>query len=66
MASEIRLRAKRRIGELSEALETAPRGGKGGGSGLPGPGKVAKSTALKAAGLSTSEANRCEQITVTR
>ncbi len=62
MASEIRLRAKRRIGELSAKLETSPRGGKGGGSGLPSAGKSAKSAALKAANLSTSEANRCEHI----
>lgn len=62
MAAEIRLRAKLRIGELSKELDKAKHGGKGGGSEIPAPGKVVKSAALKAAGLSTSEAHRCEQL----
>ena len=61
-AAEIRIRAKRRIGELSAALEKATPGGAGGGSELPTAGKIAKSAALKEAGISTSEAHRCEKL----
>jgi len=58
-ASEIRLRAKYRLGQISKTLETEK----------PGP-KVTsqrrevtpKNKALKEAGLSTSEAHRCEQL----
>lgn len=57
--SEIRIRARRRIGELSLALEPAPRGGKGGSSKSPNGGKF---EALKSAGLSKSDAQRCERI----
>jgi len=80
--AEIRLRAKRRIGELSRELEgTGPKGGRP--RNVPGSGNVSKKAALeaagrgtvrlpvdgkpkkavlKAAGLSTSEANRCEKL----
>ena len=55
--AEIRLRARRRVGELSAALGTAQ-----GVRGEPLPSAGKKSDALAAAGLSTSEAHRCEQI----
>ena len=58
--SEIKLRATRRIGELSRELEKATPD-KGHGAGLPTGGKT-KNEALKAAGLSTSSAHRCEQV----
>lgn len=58
-AAKIRLRAKRRIGELSKALEVAPSGRAA--VSLPNVGK-SKSEALKEAGLSKSEAHRCEQV----
>ncbi len=57
--AEIQLRAKRRIGELSAALETIE------GEHLkrvPDAGRIAKRAALTEAGLSKSEAHRCEQI----
>lgn len=57
--AEIKLRATRRIGELSRDLEKAPRGGLGGTSKLPNGGKNA---VLKAAGISTSAAHRAEQL----
>ena len=58
-AAEIRIRAKRRIGELSAALEKSKPGPQDTSHG----GEVTlKSTALKDAGISTSEAGRCEQI----
>lgn len=56
--AEIRLRAKRRIGELSADLERAA----GANQHFPNDGKKRKGEALRAAGLSTSEAHRCEQI----
>lgn len=60
MAAEIRLRARRALGELSAALEgTGPRGGRP--LNLPRHRKV-KSHTLKAASVSVSEAHRCEQI----
>lgn len=57
--AEIKLRATRRIGELSAALEKAPRGGAGGTTKVPAGGKNA---VLKAAGLSTSAAHRAERL----
>lgn len=60
--SEIKLRADRRIGEISNDLEKAKPGGAGGGSELPTGGKIAKNEALKQAGISTSTAHRCEQL----
>jgi len=57
--SWIKLRARRRIGEITRELEKAPRGGSGGTSKNPSGGK--KET-LKQAGLSTSVANRCEKV----
>lgn len=58
--TEIKLRASRRIGELSTELEKAP--GPGRGKRCPTGGTSFKRDALKAAGLSKSEAHRCEQI----
>jgi hypothetical protein len=55
--AEIRLRAYRRIGEISRELETAEA--HGGKIWLPDGGKT-KAAVLKAAGLSTSVAQRCE------
>ena len=55
----IRLRAKRRIGELSAQLDNVQ------GENLPNvprSGSTTKTATLKAAGISTSEAGRCEQI----
>lgn len=58
--AEIRMRAKRRIGELSTSLETGqPRDG---GGRLASSGNTAKAVILKSAGLSTSEAHRCEKL----
>ena len=54
--AEIRLRARRRIGELSAALETAPNQHARSGGG------TTKVEALAAAGISKTEAHRCEQI----
>jgi hypothetical protein len=59
--SEIRLRAVIRIGELSRELEKAEHGGAGGGSKFP-PLGTSKEQALAEAGLSTSTANRYEQL----
>ena len=62
--SEIRLRADLRIGEISLELEKAKLGsepGRRGGNGLP-LGGIPKNEALKAAGLSTQEASRCERL----
>ena len=60
--AEIRLRAKRRIGELSRELETsAGAGGHNRRSSQPREEPTKKAT-LAAAGLSTSEANRCEKL----
>ena len=58
-AAEIKLRAQRRIGKISKTLEKGR--GKGKGQVLPTGGKY-KNQTLKAAGLSTSAANRCEKI----
>lgn len=57
--AEIRVRAKRRIGELSGALETVQ------GCNLPNvpsAGQTGKREALTAAGLTKTEAHRCEQL----
>ncbi len=56
--AEIRLRAKRRIGELSARLPTAN------GVNLPnvGPKPLGKLETLRAAGISKDDANRCEHI----
>lgn len=57
--AEIKVRAVRRIGELSAALETAPSGRAA--VSLPAVGK-SKSDALTEAGISSSSANRYEQV----
>lgn len=56
--AEIRLRAKRRLGELSSRLPTAN------GMNLPnvGPKPAGKLETLRAAGISKDDANRCEHI----
>lgn len=59
--AEIRVRAKRRIGELSAVLEKAPCG-PGRGKSLSEAGKPFKAATLKAAGISTTEGFRCEQL----
>ena len=59
-AAEIRLRAKRRIGELSKALEKS-KGGSNPSATLPCNGK-SKSEVLTEAYISTSEAYRCEKL----
>jgi len=59
--AEIKLRARRKIGEYSSKLENAQGKGKDtDASPLPTAGK--KSEQLKAAGVSTSVANRCEKL----
>lgn len=58
--AEIRLRARRRVGQLTSVLSDGR--GPGRGKKVPELGKVFKSTAIKAAGLSTSEVHRCEKI----
>jgi len=58
MAAEIRTRAKRRVGEISQALEKAKNQHT---SALTSSGK-SKSETLKEAGISLIEANRCEQL----
>jgi len=60
--AEIRLRARRRIGDLSVKLDTERERDSRTGILLPTLGKQAKSAALKTAGLSTSEAHRCDKI----
>lgn len=59
-AAEIKLRAARRIGELTRELEKV--GGPGRGKRLPPGGSLSKTETLKAAGISTQQASRCEQI----
>ncbi len=61
-AAKIRLRAKRRIGELSKALEVAPAGRPAENMSHARDKLGGKREALKAAGLSKSEAHRCEQV----
>lgn len=60
--SEIKLRARRRIGEISQTLETADFVNDEKGHRVPSGGKAVKRDALAAAGLSTSVANRCEKL----
>ena len=57
--AEIKLRAQRRIGEISKELEKAPSGRAA--VSLPASGKSKKDT-LKSAGISTSAAQRYEEI----
>lgn len=59
--AEIKLRAMRRIGELSAELDKAKPGGTGGGAKVPPLGR-SKVDTLKAAGISKSAADRCEKI----
>ncbi len=59
--AEIKLRALRRMGELSKALETAHKAGQGTDVQLPNSGKL-KSEQLSDAGVSTSSAGRAEQL----
>lgn len=59
-AAEIKARAMRRLGELSSELDKS-KGGANPQATLASNGK-SKSQSLKAAGLSTSQAHRCEQI----
>ena len=59
MAAEIKLRAYRRVGEISRGLEAAPSGRAA--VSRPTNGK-SKTKTLKDAGISKSTANRCEQI----
>jgi len=63
-AAEIKARAARRIGELSRELDAVSREerGKMAHGALPGAGTCSKTATLKAAGLSTSVANRFEAI----
>src|SRR5215831_19385317 len=56
-AWEIRKRAEDKLGELSVALDRAHKSGRGSTVQLPSGGK-SKAQALKAAGISTSAANR--------
>jgi hypothetical protein len=59
MAAKLRQCARRKIGEISENLEKVQ------GEHLPivpATGRLGKIETLKAAGLSTSEAHRCEQL----
>jgi hypothetical protein len=64
--AEIKLRATRRIGEISRDLGKAKQGtaknGKRGGTNELPPGGVSKNDALKSAGLSTQTASICERI----
>lgn len=59
--AEIRLRARRRVGELTSELERGRGPGRGSKIQLSKGGKF-KNDALKEAGLSVAEAHRCEQI----
>jgi hypothetical protein len=57
MASRLKVRAQRRIGDLSKQLEKlAPEESGGMWSGLPSSGKTSKAATLKEAGISTSQA----------
>ena len=58
--AEVKLRARRKIGEISQQLEKAQTLSTGDVR-LPASGK-SKKTALDTAGITTSTANRCEQI----
>lgn len=60
--AEIKLRAERRMGELSKALEKGHKVGRGKGRlQLPANGSC-KSDVLKSAGISVQEAGRCERL----
>lgn len=54
------MRAITRIGQISAELETSPQAN--GGSRHPNSGKPTKTEVLKAAGISTSAANRAEKL----
>ena len=58
--AEMKLRARRRIGEISAPLDKGA--GPGRGKTIPSGGKPFKTQPLKQAGLTTSVANRCEKI----
>lgn len=60
-AAELKLRACRRLGELSRDLDKATREGPAGNYKLPTGGK-SKADVLASAGISTSEAHRLEQL----
>lgn len=60
--SEIKIRARDRIGELSAELERAATGPKPKAALLPTGGQKLKSSALRDAGLSHATAQRCEQV----
>lgn len=60
--AEIRLRALRRLGELSKELEKADQSERGQDGRFPTAGKTAKADTLREAGISTSAAHRCEQL----
>lgn len=63
MSADLKLRATRRLGELSRELETLrPEESGGIREGLPSGGKTSKAATLKAAGLSTSAAHRAEML----
>jgi N6-adenosine-specific RNA methylase IME4 len=66
-AAEIRLRAQKRIGELSLALEKSPGGRPPetrptAGKSFPSPPPPPKREVLRAAGISTSQAHRAEKL----
>ena len=60
--SEIKLRADRRIGEISVDLDKLDRKESGLKKGSPNSGKTSKAATLKAAGISKSAAYRCEEL----
>jgi hypothetical protein len=60
-AAEIKVRAQRRIGEISSALEKGHGTGKNGAFKLPPSGSL-KAVTLKTAGLTPQAAHRCERI----
>ena len=59
--AEMKLRARRRIGEISAGLETS-KGERTDIGPLPSAGKRSKTETLKQAGITTSVANRCEKV----
>ena len=61
LAAAIKLRASRRVGELSRDMEKA-KPGPDGKKILPRGGSNSKTETLKAAGLTTQAASRCEKI----
>lgn len=64
-AAEIKVRAQRRIGEISLELQKSQHAGPGRGKKKPLPPSgngFTKTVALREAGLSTQAASRCEQI----